>query len=298
MPPPDLPPTERPNPRSADLGALTAAGLVGLLLREEAESVARLPSLAEEVAKVVEYASASLRRGGRLIYVGAGTSGRLGVQDAVECVPTFRCDPAMVVGVIAGGDAALKRSIEGAEDDSDGGRAAMHRLGVCSNDTIVGIAACGHTPFVCAALSEAKKLGAAVALVSAGAPDRSLPLDVHISLPTGPEVLTGSTRLKAGTATKIILNAISTATMVRRGKVYRNLMVDLRPTNEKLRKRAVRLVVELAGVDAAKARETLLAAGWEVKTSVLALRASISPAEARAALAACDGFLGRALADR
>jgi N-acetylmuramic acid 6-phosphate etherase len=296
---PDLPPTELPNLRSADLDRLSPHGIVELMLREEADAVGRLPRRAGAIAGIAEAAAASLRSGGRLVYVGAGTSGRLGVLDAVECVPTFRCDPSMVVGIIAGGHTALMRAVEGAEDDAEAARAALDRLAVSRKDTVVGIAACGQTPFVLGALEEAKRREAQTALITAGTvhlpPPIEACIDTTVVLEVGPEVLTGSTRLKAGTATKIVLNAISTTAMIRLGKVYRNLMVDLKPTNEKLRRRAVRLVCELAGVEPDRARLTLAASAWEVKTAVLALRSSRSPAEARSLLGSCGGFLGRAL---
>ena len=297
MPNPELPPTELPNPQSGDLDRADTVEIVRLMFRQEAESVARLLGVALAVAQLAEEAYRSLKAGGRLIYVGAGTSGRLGVLDAVECVPTFRCDPSMVVGVIAGGPQALRKAVEGAEDNRSAGREAIVRLGVGERDTVVGIAACGHTPYVLAALEEAAARQARTGLISAGLPPNPPPLTVHIPLPAGPEILAGSTRLKAGTATKIILNAVSTSAMVRLGKVYKNLMVDLRPTNEKLRRRAVRLVKELAEVGEKQALRALKQADWEVKTAVLMLRRSLSVPQARKLLAASEGHLGRALAE-
>ncbi|HNS00046.1 MAG TPA: N-acetylmuramic acid 6-phosphate etherase [Planctomycetota bacterium] len=295
--PPEIPPTELSNPRSSRLDALSPAEAAALLMGEEAEAVAALKDRAHSVAEVAVWAADSLRRGGRLIYVGAGTSGRLGVLDAVECVPTFRTEPRQVVGIIAGGPAALTRAVEGAEDNEEEGRAQVRGLEVDARDTVVGIAASGRTPFVLAALREAKARGARAALVTAGHPPPGEPLDALVLLPSGPEVLTGSTRLKAGTATKIVLNAISTTAMICLGKVYRNLMVDLRPTNNKLRARAVRLVRELTGAEATAARAALEAAQWSVKVAVIALRRGLEPEAAERLLAQHGGFLGKALGE-
>lgn len=297
MRPADIPPTELPNPRSARLDALPPRDAAALLIGEEAAAAAALRDRAGAAAEIAVWAADSLRRGGRLVYIGAGTSGRLGVLDAVECVPTFRTDPRDVVGLIAGGPAALTQAVEGAEDDEADGRAQMRAIGVDARDTVVGIAACGTTPFVLAALREAKARGARTALVTAGAPSPEDFLDALVTLPSGPEVLTGSTRLKAGTATKIILNAISTTAMICLGKVYRNLMVDLRPTNSKLRARAVRLVGELAGADAPAARAALEASRWRVKVAVIALRKGMAPDDAARLLEEHGGFLGKALGE-
>ncbi|HAK95534.1 MAG TPA: N-acetylmuramic acid 6-phosphate etherase [Planctomycetes bacterium] len=297
MRPADIPPTELPNPRSARLDALSPRDAAALLIGEEAEAAAALRDRAGAAAEIAVWAAGSIGRGGRLIYVGAGTSGRLGVLDAVECVPTFRTDPREVVGIIAGGPAALTRAIEGAEDNEEDGRAQVRAIDVDARDTVVGIAACGKTPFVLAALREAKARGARTALVTAGAPPPDESLDALVLLPSGPEVLTGSTRLKAGTATKIVLNAISTTAMICLGKVYRNLMVDLRPTNSKLRARAVRLVGDLAGADAGAARAALEASQWRVKVAVVALRKGMAAGNAARLLAEHGGFLGKALGE-
>ena len=291
----DLPPTELPNPKSHDLDRLPPERAAELLLVEEAASVGRLPSVKGKIAKTALMAERSIRAGGRLVYVGAGTSGRLGVLDAVECVPTFRCPPGLVVGVIAGGDRALKEAVEGAEDDTEAGKRSLVDLRVDEKDTVVGIAACGRTPFVLAALREARRRGAGTAFISTELPPDAPEVDVFIPLPVGPEVLAGSTRLKAGTATKIVLNAISTTAMIRLGKVYRNLMVDLQPTNEKLRRRAVRLVCELADAKPETAEKILRETDWEVKTAVLVLKASVPPARARELLKQSGGRLGEAL---
>jgi N-acetylmuramic acid 6-phosphate etherase len=212
-----------------------------------------------------------LKNGGRLFYVGAGTSGRLGVLDASECPPTFRTDPEMVQGIIAGGQTALWRSVEGAEDDPDSGARALELRAVTARDIIVGIAASGRTPFVWGALEEAKRRGAATILVCFN-PNLRIPPEhrpsVVIAPNVGPEVLTGSTRLKSGTATKLILNIFTTLAMVRLGKVVSNLMVDVKPTNTKLRDRAVRIVRTLTGADESRARTALEECGWVVKKAV------------------------------
>ena len=217
----------------------------------------------------------SLRRGGRLFYAGAGTSGRLGILDASECPPTFRLPPDRVQGIIAGGRAALWQSVEGAEDDAAAGAAALAHRGVKPKDVVVGIAAGGRTPFVWGVLGEARQRGARTILLCCN-PRLEIPParrpDLVIAPDTGPEVLTGSTRLKAGTATKIILNIFTTLAMVRLGKVMGNLMVDLHPSNEKLRARAVRIVQTLTGAGAAAARAALEKAKWRVKAACQRLR--------------------------
>jgi N-acetylmuramic acid 6-phosphate etherase len=238
------------------------------------ESARVLPALRAErtgLATAVRWIVRALRSGGRLFYVGAGTSGRLGVLDASECPPTFRTPPDLVQGLMAGGATALWRSVEGAEDDAAGGAAAVTFRGVQGRDVVVGIAASGRTPFVWGALREAHRRGARTILLCfnphLAVPRRERP---HLVLAPdlGPEILTGSTRLNAGTATKIVLNMFTTLAMVRLGKVVGNLMVDLNPSNVKLRDRAVRIVQALTGADARRACAALTASGWEVKAAV------------------------------
>jgi len=263
-----LPSTEQRNPRSRNLDKMPLARAVALMIREESAAGAAVFKVRREIARAVEIIARSLRRGGRLIYAGAGTSGRLGVLDASECPPTFRMPPDRVQGIIAGGRAALWKSVEGAEDDAAAGAAAIAGRGVNRNDVVVGIAAGGRTPFVWGALGAAAQRGARTILLCCN-PRLAIPAarrpTLVIAADTGPEVLTGSTRLKAGTATKLILNILSTLAMVRLGKVRSNLMVDLDPTNVKLRDRAVRIVQILTGAPPATARAALEKAKWKVK---------------------------------
>ena len=238
---------------------------------EDAGVPAAVASQLDEVARAVEITAAAFRVGGRLFYVGAGTSGRLGVLDASECPPTFGTDPEMVQGIIAGGVPALTRSQEGAEDDPARGAAELDARSVTSHDFVVGIAASGTTPFVHGALHRAKAIGARTAIIACTEPPSSLlaVCDVAILPIVGPEVVTGSTRLKAGTATKLVLNMITTGAMILVGKTYGNLMVDMRATNVKLADRAERIMMEVTGVTREVAREALAASGGTVKTAIV-----------------------------
>jgi N-acetylmuramic acid 6-phosphate etherase len=264
-------PTEQRNPRSIRLEQLSVEEAVALMLDEERLVEEGLKQEVASIAKAIRLIVAAFRKGGRLFYAGAGTSGRLGVLDASECPPTFSVPSDLVQGIMAGGQEALWRPVEGAEDDAAAGaRAAEHR-GVRRGDVFVGIAASGRTPFVWGALDEARRRGAKTVLVSFN-PSLRIPRerrpDVVVAPNVGPEVLTGSTRLKSGTATKLVLNLFTTLAMVRLGKVVSNLMVDLNPSNVKLRGRAIRIVRELTGVDEAEARKQLEASGWMVKRAL------------------------------
>ena len=265
-----LSPTERRNPRSMKLDRLAVADAVTLMLNEEAKVTRALLSKRLLLAKAVNRVARAFQQGGRLFYVGAGTSGRLGVLDASECPPTFRVEPRMVQGIIAGGDMALREAVEGAEDDAGAGAAEMRKRQVGQADVVVGIASSGTTPFVWGALREAKRRRASTVLICFN-PHLAIPVawrpDIVIATDLGPEVLTGSTRLKAGTATKLVLNILTTLAMVRRGKVMSNLMVDVRPTNEKLRHRAVRIVRELTGTDERSAERALKESGWVIRAA-------------------------------
>ncbi len=300
-PPPSLPPlppdrshvhTEQPNPRAAELHTRSVAELVELFNREDRTVLDALDAARPAIAAFLEAAEPGFLAGGRLIYLGAGTSGRLGVLDASECPPTFQTPPERVVGLIAGGDSALRRSSEGREDDPDGACADLDALRLARTDTLVGIAAGGTTPYVLGGLAHARSLAdpplTALLTCSPVSPNAAAHL---IVLPTGPEVLTGSTRMKAGTATKLALNIISTTLMVRSGRVYRNLMVDLRATNAKLRDRAARVVATLTGLSRAESFDLLDRAGGSVKTAVVMRRRSLERAGAEAALAAAGGRL-------
>ena len=271
IPPNESSPTERHNPRSRNLARMPVAAAIRLMLSEESRVPAKLLSHASKIERVVVAVARALKRGGRLIYVGAGTSGRLGVLDASECPPTFRTRPDQVQAIIAGGPRALTAAIEGAEDDAVAGAREVRRRRVCCRDVVVGITASGRTPFVRAALSQAGKAGATTVLVTFNPrlklPATELP-DVLIAADLGPEVLTGSTRLKAGTATKLLLNMITTLAMVRLGKVTGNLMTDLNPSNVKLRDRAIRIVMQLSGCSREAAQSLLESRHWNVRDAI------------------------------
>lgn len=287
--------TEQRNPRSMDLDTLGIEDCLELINREDALVAGAVRAAIPAIARVVEMAERGVRNGGRLVYIGAGTSGRLGVLDASECPPTFQTDPGLVVGLIAGGDAALRVSSEGREDDPDGARAELDRLGLGADDTLIGIAAGGTTPYVLGALGIAKSRGAATALLCCSPIDRPPDADELVLLETGPEVLTGSTRMKAGTATKMALNMISTTLMVRLGKTHENLMVDLRATNDKLRDRAARIVAELTGLDRDASLDLLARAGWHVKTALVMHARGLDRDGAIAALERAGGRLRDAM---
>ena len=288
-------PTERANPRSRNLDRLAALGIVTLMNREDRQVLAAVASVRRRIARAVELIVASLRHGGRLFFVGAGTSGRLGVLEAAECPPTFGTPPSLVRAIMAGGRASVFRSREGAEDRAGEARQAIRRH-VRAGDVVVGISASGVTPFVRAALAEAKRRRARTVLL---AMNPLIPVGRHADLViaprVGPEVLAGSTRLKAGSATKMILNILTTASMVHLGKAYSNLMVDLRPTSRKLRARALKLVQELGGVGETRARRLLRAADGRVKLAILMARRELSAREARKMLLAAGGSLRRGL---
>lgn len=287
----DLPATERIAPHTKDLDQLESPELVALLVEEQRGAADAVAAQAVRIALVVDEIAARITCGGRLHYVGAGSSGRLGALDAAEMPPTFGTDPATVCAHIAGGREALDRAVEGAEDDRDAGAAAMQGH-VREADAVVGISAGGGAPYVVGALERARALGAyTVALVNAADSPLAHESDVCIVLSTGAEAIAGSTRLKAGTSQKIALNAISTAVMVRLGKVHGNLMVDLVATNRKLRARAVRLVRALAGVDETRAGELLEQAGGSVKVAIVMEWRGLDARAARALLVERSGML-------
>ncbi|HOK76183.1 MAG TPA: N-acetylmuramic acid 6-phosphate etherase [Verrucomicrobiota bacterium] len=269
-------PTEQRNPRSMQLDKLSTEAAVRLMLDEDARIPAALLKKRRSIARAVTMVADALKRGGRLFYVGAGTSGRLGVLDASECPPTFSVPPDMVQAIMAGGQRAIWSSVEGAEDDAFAGAEAVRFRGVTDKDVVIGIAASGRTPFVWGALHAARRAGAATILICFNPRlrfDRTTRPDLVIDPEVGPEILTGSTRLKAGTATKLILNIISTLAMVRLGKVISNLMVDVNPANAKLRDRATRIVTELSNADEATARAALEKFGWAVRRALKACTA-------------------------
>jgi N-acetylmuramic acid 6-phosphate etherase len=291
--------TERRNPRSATIDTASSLEIVDLIGAEDAGVPTAVARVREEIARAIDLVEAAFRAGGRLVYVGAGTSGRLGVLDAAECPPTFGTPPEMVLGVIAGGYPALVRSVEGAEDDVNAGIGEMDARRVGPHDVVVGIAASGTTPFVRAALSRAQTLGARSVLVTCAEPPALLQetCDVCIVVKVGPEVVTGSTRMKAGTATKLVLNTLTTGAMIRLGKTYGNLMVDLRAWNDKLVDRSQRIVMETTGLPRDDARAVLDAAGGRVKTAIVMARRGVSGDEADRLLAEHRGRLRSIVGD-
>ncbi|MBI1387061.1 MAG: N-acetylmuramic acid 6-phosphate etherase [bacterium] len=262
--------TEQRNPRSENIDKLSTREIVELIHTEDHFAFAALDGVLSEIAQAVDYAVEAFRNQGRLIYVGAGTSGRLGVLDAAECPPTFGTHPDMVQGVIAGGWDALRHAVERAEDSPEDGARAMEERNIRCGDVVAGIAASGLTPFVHGALSEARKRGARTVFITCHSnPDHMPDVDVIIPLLVGPEVITGSTRMKAGTATKLTLNIITTAAMVRIGKVFRNLMVDLTATNYKLEVRSRRILSSLTGISYDEANSLIQAANGRLKTALV-----------------------------
>src|SRR5437763_3402723 len=291
--------TEQRNPRTERIDVAATLEIVDLINTEDATVPGAVRAVRAEIARAIDLVVDALRQGGRLIYVGAGTSGRLGVLDASECPPTFGTPPEMVVGVIAGGYAALVKSSEGAEDDVNAGMEAMDQARVTTHDFVLGIAASGTTPFVRAALSRAQTIGATTGLVSCSDPPQVLraTCDVLILPKVGPEALTGSTRMKAGTATKLVLNTVSSGAMIRLGRAYGNLMVDLKAVSDKLRDRGERIVMECCGVDRPAARAAIEAAGGSVKLAIVMVRKRTGRAEAEQALAAAGGLVRRSVGD-
>jgi len=288
--------TELRLPESMNLDALSIEDAVKVMNEQDARAVAAVAAERHNVAQAIEMVAAALRSGGRLIYVGAGTSGRLGVLDASECPPTFGSDPDMVLGVIAGGYTAVVRAVEGAEDRADQGAHAMDDLEVGPEDTVVGLAASRRTPYVVSAIARARSLGARTVYVTCTPREEfTLEVDVAICPMVGPEVLMGSTRMKAGTAQKLVCNMLSTASFVRIGKAYENMMVDLMANSQKLVERGRRTVMTVTGCDYATAGRAIEAAGKSVKTAIVMVKLGCSREEAERRLAASDGFVRGAL---
>jgi N-acetylmuramic acid 6-phosphate etherase len=288
--------TEQRNPASERLDALPTEEILRVINSEDrkvAEAVAReIPAIAKAADAIAE----ALRRGGRLFYIGAGTSGRLGVLDAAECPPTFNVPPELVQGIIAGGERALARATEASEDDPATGARDLRERGFTLNDVLVGLAASGRTPYVLGAIAHARGLGALTIGISCTPhSELSRAVDIPIEPLPGPEIIAGSTRMKAGTATKLILNMLSTAAMIRLGHVFGNLMVNVQPKNQKLIDRARRIIAEAAGVEPTRAAELLEEAGGSVKRAILMARLGIGFEEAEARLKACGGRVSEAL---
>src|SRR5690242_7104871 len=290
--------TEQSNAASVEIDQMTPLQIVQLMNMEDAGVAAAVANELPSIAAAVEAIAARLRNGGRLIYLGAGTSGRLGALDAVECPPTFDISPDIIIGCIAGGSFALAQAAEDLEDSVEAGSADIESLNGGSGDVLVGITASGRTPYVLGAVASARERGMLVVGLACNA---KTPLhdvvDIMIAPDVGPEVIAGSTRLKAGTAQKMVLNMLSTATMVRLGKTFGNLMVDVRATNEKLRERALSVLAQATGLSCARCEEELAAANGELKTAILSVRANLSPESARGRLARHGGVLRAALED-
>ena len=291
--------TERRNPRTASIDLASPLEIVDVINAEDRLVPEAVATQRVEIAKAIEIAERTFRAGGRLFYVGAGTSGRLGVLDASEIPPTFGADPQMVQGMIAGGLPALTRAQEGAEDIVENGAKEVDARKIGKDDFLIGIAASGTTPYVHAAIVRARELGAATGIISCSklAAEVSRTVDGAIVPITGPEVVTGSTRMKAGTATKLVLNMITTGAMIRLGKTYGNLMVDLRATNNKLKDRSERIVIEVCGVSREEARKLLDAADKSVKTAIVMQKLGLDRDAALAALERAGGVIRRAIPD-
>jgi N-acetylmuramic acid 6-phosphate etherase len=289
--------TEQRNPRTRGIDLASTRRILELINDEDRLVADAVRAALPDVAKVVEFVVASFKRGGRLLYFGAGTSGRLGVIDAAECPPTFGVEPGMVEGVIAGGRDTVFLSREGIEDDQEGGERDVTEKNVTDLDTVVGIAASRRTPYVLGALAAAKSRGAKTALLRCN--DGPKPdVDAVITVVPGPEAISGSTRMKAGTSQKMVLNMITTASMVKMGKVYENLMVDLKPNSEKLIERGKGIVMVLADLSYAEAERVFEASGRNVKVAVIMARNGVDRKRAEKDLDAADGFLARALGER
>ena len=289
--------TEAVNPATAAIDRCTTEEMISLINGQDQLVAAAVGREKAHIAQAVDLIHAKLSQGGRLIYIGAGTSGRLGVLDASECVPTFGVSPELVQGHIAGGDTALRWPVEGAEDNEEAGVSLIEEINVTGRDAVLGITASGSAPYVLAALRRAKEKGAAVIGLCTNAHSRLEEICVVTIAPeVGPEVILGSTRMKSGTAQKMVLNMLSTCVMIKLGKVYGNLMVDLQASNNKLRDRARRLVCQAAGVSEEQAAEALEKANYQVKTAILMLRVQISAEQAREELNACGGMLRDAIA--
>lgn len=288
--------TETRNPRSERLDTLGVPELLELMNDEDAKVAATVRRALPQIARAVELVTDRLRVGGRLIYLGAGTSGRLGVLDAAECPPTFNTRPEQVVGLIAGGEAALRRAVEGAEDSPELAVRDLQHLALAADDAVVGLTASGRTPYVLGGLRHARATGAATVSIACNTPAAvSSCADVAVELDNGPEVLTGSTRLKAGTSTKLVLNMLSTAAMVQTGKVFGNLMVDVVPTNQKLERRARNIVAAATGVDEHTASEYYRRAGRRPKVAIVMILAGVDRAEAERRLQTAHGYVRQAL---
>jgi N-acetylmuramic acid 6-phosphate etherase len=288
--------TEQPNPASDHIDALATADVLAIINREDQRVALAVATEIPHIAEAVDRIAKLVSTGGRLFYIGAGTSGRLGILDAAECPPTFQVPPGVVQGILAGGEAALARATEASEDDPEAGKRDLADRGFTAKDALVGIAASGRTPYVLGAIDAANQLGALTIGIGC-TPDSPLAAQVQIAITplVGPEVIAGSTRMKAGTATKLVLNMISTAVMIRLGYVFGNLMVNVQPRNSKLRDRATRIIAASAALSYARAGELLLAAGESVPVAIVMARLSLDRGSAEARLAEAGGRVSEAL---
>ena len=288
--------TEQVNPDSRDIDAQPTLEIIRILNREDQKVAQAVEEELPQIGLAVDAVVQAVKAGGRLFYIGAGTSGRLGVLDAVECPPTFSVSPELVQGIIAGGEAALAHATEATEDDPESGRSDLLARGFTGRDVLVGIAASGRTPYVLGAVKQAREMGAVTVGISC-TPDSELAraVDIPITPLTGPEAIAGSTRLKAGTATKLVLNMISTGAMIRLGHVYGNLMVNVQPRNAKLQARACRIIAAACGVSAERAADLLALSGLSVKTAIVMGRLGLDRAAAEERLAASGGHVSLAL---
>jgi len=286
--------TERINPKSINIDKYSTLQIIELISEEDKKVAEAVAKQKRNIARAVDLIVGRLRGGGRLFFVGAGTSGRLGVMEAAECPPTFGTHSSLIQGVVAGGKKALWRSIEGAEDSTNEAKKVLSKLRLGEKDIVIGIAASATTPFVLGALSYAKKKGSARVLITCN-PINSQLANINISLLVGPEVISGSTRMKAGTATKMVLNMLTTASMVRLGKTYGNLMVDVQPNSKKLKDRARRIIMQILGIGPERADSLLNKSNWDVKISILMGMKNLSYKEAKERLARCGGVLRKAL---
>ena len=291
--------TEKRNEKTMNIDTLSTLEMVTVINEEDHRCAEAVKAVLPEIAESIEVIYGQLKKGGRLFYCGAGTSGRLGVLDAAECPPTYGVDPGMVVALIAGGETAFIHAVEGAEDSREMGEADLKAHGFCAKDALVGIAASGRTPYVIGAMDYARSVGAPVmALTCCRNSEMSSHAQITMAPIPGPEVVTGSSRMKSGTCQKLVLNLLSTCVMIKLGKVYGNLMVDVKATNEKLVHRAISIVRDAAEVDEAAARAALDQCGWSCKTAITMLLLHLDAAGAAEALDRADGHIARALAER
>lgn len=288
--------TERPNPASAKIDQENTAGILSIINSQDQLVALAVGKVLGDVAEAVDVITEKLSLGGRLIYLGSGTSGRLGVLDAVECPPTFGVDSSLVVGLMAGGSSAFVKAKEGAEDDRKAGEIDLKEIGFSAKDALVGLAASGRTPYVMGGMAYANSLGAPViALTCSSKSEMAKLAQITIAPDCGPEVITGSTRMKCGTAQKMVLNMITTAVMIKLGKVYGNLMVDVKASNKKLQERAVSIVMQATGAEQAEAAEALDACSGNCKTAIVCIKCSMTCEEAVQALENENGFINRVL---